>query len=140
MIKTYQYHSKGFGCNVQVSYKDGVICGATVEDSTLEVIFSENNPQSKKAFFFVYEEGLLDATKGKTSIIEMNREITFEMFWDAYGYKHGKAEALKAWNRLSKKDQQEAYYYIPAYESFRKANNHNKLMAASYLNAKRWVK
>lgn len=142
MINTYQYYSAGFGCNVQVSYKDGLFQKAETDNPEIELKFSEGNPVSRKAYFFIYEEGFLEATKGKTNVVKIEQKITFDMFWDKYNYKHvgGKVEASKAWEKLSDKDKQEAYQYITVYDSMLKVNPVAKLYGASYLNKKRWVR
>jgi hypothetical protein len=138
-MKTYQYFSVGFGCNVQVTYKDGIIYTVELEDSTLDVNSIEAD--NEKCWFFIYEKGFLSATKGKTKVTEINREVTFDMFWDKYDYKiSGKEEAKRAWKKLSKLDQLLAFDYIKQYEGQLKLNPVSKLYASTYLNAKRWIR
>lgn len=142
MIKTYEYFSIGFGGNVQVTYKDGVIHKVELEDTELEVVNSGTHPEAlAKCYFFIYEAGFLVATTGKLKVKEITREITFDMFWDAYNYKtSGKEEAKRAWAKLSKVNQVMAYDYIKQYESQLKLNPVSKQYGSSYLNAKRWIK
>lgn len=142
MVKTYEYFSKGFGSNVQVTYKDGVIQKVELEDTEPEVVNSGTHPDAlAKCYFFIYEEGFLEATKNKLKIKEITRQITFEMFWDAYNYKtSGKEEAKRAWAKLSKINQVMAFDYIKQYEAQLKLNPVSKLYGSTYLNAKRWVK
>lgn len=142
-MKTYEYFSIGFGGNVQVTYKDGVIHKVELADTKLEVINSTNSPEAvAKCYFFIYEIGFLAATQGKLKVKEITREVTFDMFWDAYNYKAvgGKVEAQRAWNKLSKINQLMAFDYIKQYDGQVKLNNVAKLYGARYLNAQRWVK
>lgn len=139
MIRTYQIYSKPLVCNVRISYKDGIIHSFEADSPAFPV---EECDKNRYVLFFT-ETGFLEAAKTHDiSVTEIKREITFEMFWDRYNHKTvgGKIEADKAWKKLSKVDQMEAYDYIAYYESQLKLNPVPKLYAASYLNKKRWIK
>lgn len=71
--------------------------------------------------------------------VEEIAELTFDYFYEEYGYKTGKVKAQNAWNRLSKSDRMKALQYLPKYFDFlRKSGGIAKLYPATYLNQKRW--
>lgn len=72
-------------------------------------------------------------------LTEVNRQITFALFWDRYDEKirSSKKKALIKWNRLSKTDQAKAFYFIPKYEGSIPQGVAKKY-AESYLNAELW--
>jgi hypothetical protein len=74
----------------------------------------------------------------KFIISEQLQEVTFEQFYDAYGYKEGRKKAENAWKRLSKAEQVKAYNYIPRLKT--KTMNASIAMPypATYLNQQRW--
>jgi hypothetical protein len=65
-------------------------------------------------------------------------EVTFEQFYETYGYKEGKQKALRAWAKLPKAEQVKAYNYIPRLKT--KTMNASIAMPypATYLNQQRW--
>ncbi len=141
MIKTYQYYSSALKCNIFISYDDGVICKVEAENPDIDFVMSERIANDRKASFFVYEVGFLEATKGKIAVKEITRIIPFDAFWDKYNYKtSGRIDAEKAWNKLSVADKIGAYDYIPRYEAMIKLSNVAKMYGSRYLNAKRWIK
>ena len=78
------------------------------------------------------------AGKSKTLTIRLTTtELTFDLFWDAYGLKVDRAHALKVWNRMSQADRLTAYERIPQYNYYLQTRpNQNKLYPATYLNGK----
>jgi hypothetical protein len=52
-------------------------------------------------------------------LIEVSKEITFEMFWNRYDEKirSSKKTAETVWKRMSEKDRNKAYWFIPKYFS-----------------------
>jgi hypothetical protein len=71
---------------------------------------------------------------------EVPLELTFTMFWDKYNYKSDKYLAEKIWNKMSKKEQLEAYEYIPFYHSEIARTGASKKYPKTYLNQKPWIK
>lgn len=138
MIKQYQFYSTSLQTKVIVSYYDGKLKSFELEVLAENVEFEKD----KLVKFLMYEETFLQESKSrKIAIIQLNREVTFDMFWDRYKYKtSGKDEAQRAWKKLSKDNQLAAYDYIPVYESILKQNPVAKQHGSSYLNAKRWIK
>ena len=62
------------------------------------------------------------------------------MFWDKYGYKEDKPEAIAKWNKLKPEEQFEAYNYIDRYNSNLARSGVAKKYAKTYLHNKPWVK
>lgn len=82
MIKQYQYKSAGFNCNVKLSYRDGLLLAAEIENPQAEYI------TKPKAFFIVSEVDFLNSCKeNKIDFIQIDREVSFDMFWEKYAYK-----------------------------------------------------
>jgi len=137
MINTYRLYSLALESYINVTYQDGRLKAFEAEDPQFNI---EDPRLGRYALFYTEHEFVEAAQKHKVAMTSVQTEITYAMFYAKYDYKVAKAEGEKAWRKLSKADQVDAYYYIPAYEAFRKSNQHNKLYPASYLNARRWVK
>jgi hypothetical protein len=139
-MKTYQFYSLPLNSTVTVTYQDGALKSFEIEAPDCAVISAQKD---KRYMLFYSEAVFLEVTKQHdVKVYELSREITFDMFWDKYNYKAagGKPEAMKAWDKLSKKDKKEAFDYIGVYDSQLKANPVSKLYGSSYLNKKRWIK
>lgn len=138
MIKQYQFHSAHLGSSVTVSYQDGQLKTIEVENPNFE---TKQKAELKYSMYYCETDFLKVAVSSKIKLIEIKREVTFDMFWDRYDYKSsGKKEAMDAWKKLSKNDQISAFDYIGVYESNLKLNPVSKLHGSTYLNKKRWIK
>lgn len=138
MINQYELFSGPLGSKMTFEYKDELIYSMTIENPD----FKKDDCNDKKYSVYMTEQGFLKAIKERgVKFTKINRTINFEMFWDKYNYKSsGKKEAEAAWNKLSKKDQLEAYDYISVYDGLLKLNPAPKLYGSSFLNKKRWSK
>lgn len=135
MIKTYQYFSNGFNCNVELTYKDGLLQRVEVENPQ-----EEKSPE-KWAKFPIREAEALDTFRSnKVPFTEIHRQITFVMFWEKFDYKVDRMEAERLWNKLDKISQSEAYDHLPAYFAHLKLNNIARKYAKTYIRQKVWVK
>jgi hypothetical protein len=70
---------------------------------------------------------------------ELQREITFEMFWNRYdppANSKKKKKALPRWNKMSKAERAKAFYYIAKYEG--NMRGEAKMYAETYLNSELW--
>jgi len=135
MIKKYQYFSKGFNSNVVLWYRDGLLLKVEVENPLPE------NVKDPKSYYINHEENFLKMCRAhKIQYTEMEREISFEMFWDRYGYKVDKEPARKSWLKLSPTEQIQAYDFIPTYESQLKQSQLAKKYPVTYLNKKTFIK
>jgi hypothetical protein len=135
----YQYHSTLFGSDVQVSYNQhGLLCGFTVLTRDVEKINSQTD-QFKN--YYREEDFVNNAKQHKLKVVKIEREVSFEMFWDAYKQKDcGRTKAEQTWNKMSKADQVEAFEFIPAFNGILKNSGTAKPYATTYLNQKRWIR
>lgn len=72
-------------------------------------------------------------------LTEINRDITFEMFWDKYNEKvrSSRKRAQTKWIKMKKSEQIKAYNFISKYESNILPGTEKKY-AETYLNAELW--
>ncbi|MBL7902919.1 MAG: hypothetical protein JNK73_13060 [Bacteroidia bacterium] len=134
MIRIFQYYSSGMQSNIKLSYNDGFLCAVEI-DEPKEI-------KEDKAHFIVREEFFLKLCKHHNiAVTEVEREVSFEMFWERYNYKaSGRIPALKAWEKLTKAEQISAYDYIPAYLGHLKMSKTAPKYGSSYLNSKIYIK
>ncbi|MBX2903105.1 MAG: hypothetical protein KF872_06055 [Chitinophagales bacterium] len=78
------------------------------------------------------------AATAKLQCKEQITQVTFEVFYNAYGYKEGRKKAENAWNKLSKAEQIKAYQYISVLKAKKAFSNENLPYPATYLNQQRW--
>lgn len=131
-MKTYQYFSAGFNCNVSLTYFKGLLKSVDIEEF-------EARDDINRAYFIIREEDFIrNCTQNKIKFIEVSKEITFEMFWDKYEYKVGKHEAEEQWKKLSKLDRAEAFYFIPRYNARLKSETVSRRHPSTYLHKKTW--
>lgn len=75
--------------------------------------------------------------------VEVVDPHSFDVFWNLYKYKRGKALALKAWNKLKDSDKAAAIEAVPnylAYLDYKRATGREQeqMHASTYLNQRRW--
>jgi len=77
--------------------------------------------------------------KTTATLTEINRDITFEMFWDRYNEKirSSRKRAQSKWNKMPKSEQIRAYNFISKYEAHIIPGT-GKKYAETYLNAELW--
>lgn len=83
-----------------------------------------------------HAQSRVEERRVEKSRIEYNN-VLFNSFWEEYAYKKQKPKAYKAFNRLSKIDQEAAIKGIDEYDNKRESWK-AKQMPASYLNARTW--
>jgi len=134
-IKIYTYYSSLFLSEVKVSFTDGIF-------SSFEVIEAGQKKESAKGAFNLYilqEAFIKAAIENKVKLTEINREVSFDMFWDAYAEKNcGKKKAIQSWEKLPKEEQLKAFDYIKKYNSILNTTKTAKAYATTYLNQARW--
>ncbi len=82
-----------------------------------------------------YDKVMEFATQLNLRAVEENIELTFDMFYDKYGHKVGKAAAQRSWKRLNKGDRVDAFMFIKTYLHDLKINTwKNQMNPATYLN------
>lgn len=79
------------------------------------------------------------ANSPNAKFVQINTEISFEMFWDRYNEKvrSSKKKAQLKWNRMSMTERAKAFYHIARYEGSI-PNGVAKKYAETYLNAETW--
>lgn len=129
----------------------------TIKDITGQCVIEHDSDGLLKAFKNEFEgitsEQLIYLLKRSVLEVDMNemardlpsvkamsvkQDVTWEGFYEAYGYKQGKAKGEKAWNRLSKADRLRAVHYISTYERDLIIKPRAKLYPATYLNQRKW--
>lgn len=134
-MKIYELHSDAFGCKVRLSYNDsGVLMN-------YEVMNPELNQVAAKAIkLFITEEYFKEIVKELgLKYTEIDRAITFDIFWKRYAYTPDKKLAIDAWAKLSKEEQVLAYDFIPRYDTQLKQSGFNRKYAVRYLKDKPWI-
>ncbi|MDY3337810.1 hypothetical protein PG279_01290 [Riemerella anatipestifer] len=70
----------------------------------------------------------------------MPTDLSFEVFWNLYGYKKGKiATTQKAWNALSDAEKIEVILYIPKFKESKKIDKTAMPYPSTFLNQKYWL-
>lgn len=74
-----------------------------------------------------------------TVVVQMDFEVTFDMFWSAYDKKINKARAMPIFQKLSKTEQVKALMGIKAYDKYlTKEKWRTKADPENYLRNKTW--
>jgi hypothetical protein len=135
-MKTYIATSLKFTGGVEYTFNaEGILVCIDMRDATLteeqRLYLWFNRPRSVN-----HVETF--AVAASLMITEKLVEITFEQFYEAYGYKEGRKKAETAWNRLSKAEQLKAYQYIATIKTKKQISGQALQYPASYLNSARW--
>lgn len=96
-------------------------------------LFSHRFPYNQKAmelFAKLYRKNF-ELTIGKP-------DLSFNAFYNEYGYKVKKVPAQKAWDRLSKKDKIDALAGIKAYKGYLHRKQVAQAMPTTYINQRYW--
>lgn len=91
------------------------------------------------------EESLLENVNDLSSTVrfrvaKVEQDLSFESFWEAYGYKVGnKARAAKLWGNMGKQDKQHCFVGIRAYNYYLTLHtNVEKLYPETFLHQRRY--
>ena len=119
----YTYTDAGLFAGIQVN--------ETMELAVLKNLIVAIKPTIEE--FFLWAKAFR-----KIEVVELQQQITFEMFWDRYDDKarSSKKKSLHLWNRLTEPDRIKAYYHYPTYNKLRA--NAEKKYCETYLNAELW--
>lgn len=134
-MREYLIHSTKLGTDIRVIFNDdGLLVGFAIDGNLTE------GEHSKMMRGLPHKESELDQVrkfKGVT-VTEMEPDLSFETFYNSYGYKVSKLEAERAWNKLNKSDKLKALKgirrYIKSCENSRRGLCH----PSTYLNKRRW--
>ena len=138
-MRTYQYYSTLIGVDVQVTYNEHGLLHAF---SAVEKVDNIKTATAIQLHNYLKEIDFIAAAKQhKLKYTEVQRVVTFDMFWDKYAQKDcGRKKAEALWNTLGKADQIRAFDYIDYYNGILKMNSTAKAYATTYLNQKRWIR
>lgn len=85
--------------------------------------------------FPITESGIQGLRATGAIVREVPDDISFEAFWNAYGYKVGKRSmAENTWNRMKEVDRIRAIAYIAIYDTQLAKNGAAKAYPSTYLN------
>lgn len=136
-MKIYQVNSTTFGSDVQLTYNhNGCLVGYQVMNNDIAGI-----PKGVNIRLQLNEEEFLQQMKAHNmKVTEVDRNITFEIFYERYAYKVDKSLAEAEWNKLTKVDQLAAFDFVPKYYAQLKLNGGlGKKYPVRYLKHKPWV-
>lgn len=133
-MKTVIMESKAFAGNLTFTFHGNVLVrfenNADLKTTHLNQL-NKNFPTTLEKM-----EEFMRAVQSETTFTYTEEELTFDMFWKAYGNKLNKVVAEKAWKKLSQEDKIKAYCYVPKYKKDK--GNSYLLYASTYLNSGDW--
>lgn len=73
-------------------------------------------------------------------VVEVQEDLSFTAFWNAYGYKKGKKDRVKRiWDTMDKYERSKALAYVKVYKFFLAQHPHvQQQYPETYLNTKEW--
>jgi hypothetical protein len=135
-MTTYLATSRAYGGCIALTYNE--------EDQLAIVNLSEAQLSPRQREWVLrhaplHPSGLPEFARHTRSILtEQPQQITFEMFYQAYGVKEARKKAQTAWNKLSRAEQVKAYRYIPRLKNKYLNSGVPLPYPATYLNQQRW--
>jgi hypothetical protein len=132
----YELTSKLFDGNIIFEYSDDEVF-VTVENnaklSVEQLLAFRNCFPIHVATLNIYKE------QSGMCIRLLNENITFDMFYEEFGRKEAKQDAMKRWEKMKPIDQQRAFAYIKRYKSIlARTPGREQLLPASYLGKRLW--
>lgn len=129
-----------------ISERSNIIVELHYEKQLLQaVIFKGGNARPE---YFVFVVKNMD-TEGKmhtaarhygysVELIEDSARVSFEDFWERYGYKVDKKRALDKWKKLKPEEQRRAVEYISKYKNELRRTGVAQMYPKTYLQNKIW--
>ncbi len=135
-MTNYQFTSPKFHGTLNFEYDSNGILKAFEIDAVLTPeqfkFFLDKLPRTKEACI-----AFARASSGGT-LAKMEKNVTFEIFYNEYAYKVGKKKAERVWKYLSKVKQLQAYSFISKFKSRKKREGTAIPYPATYLNNEPW--
>ena len=132
-MKTYLLQSKKSEAQITISYNTSNHFQSVKMEHCEQIQSSwmlKNMPLSLDAFADFKKSNIKRFT-----FIEMEQDLSFGAFWEAYNYKVGKKkQAENIWKNMSKENRALAISYIKTYNSRLIESNVNKAYPTTYLN------
>ena len=130
--------------NVKIGYRDGFLVAVSIPESEsfddLATSFLLNWLRSQ-----ITESQMLTNVDDTTQLVRFRAEaiapdITFDSFWNAYGYKVGnRKRAEKEWSRLNPEDRVRCLQGVKRYSMWiAQRRNQDKLYPETFLSQSRW--
>jgi hypothetical protein len=116
----------------------------TLDETTLNNLSNPtlnnlSNPTLNNLSPYIYKENNKEVNRKRLSNDNQKApDELFLRFWESYGYKKGRDKAVKAWNRLNKKEKEAAIKCIPVYKEDCLKHDRNMKYPSTYLNGKTW--
>lgn len=127
------------GEGVYFTYSDGLLVHFDASEGVhpQQVEWLHNNMPLKYSDFAAFKAKI---EKTKAKIVEVQKDLSFEAFWELYNYKKGKKDSCKrTWEGISQADKVLAMNYIKVYKKFLADRPHVECMyPQSYLNRAEW--
>ena len=132
--KTYLLSTRKTGIEIIFKYDSNNILRAVICES----------PITEKQFNYIGEHlpflewELADFSKGiNAKITEIMPDLSFERFWNAYGYKHGKKQMARSiWKQLPDTEKAKALAAIKPYKNHVRLQGIQQAYPTTYLNQK----
>jgi hypothetical protein len=131
-MQEYIFTSKVFTGHLKFGYREGILVHFenNGELNAIQIKYlSENFP--------VYIDQL-ERIKGESGKIEDVTDLSFEKFWEDYGYKVDKKQAEEFWKKMSKADRLHAISAIPRYKTQCRMKNRDLIYPIRYLRNRRY--
>ena len=122
----------------ELVYKDdGMLCKINLENAQMNRAITSS---FKKMVPDHVDDLAIVFANTKAVVVEVDFDVTFEMFWEKYNRKINKSRCIALWNKLSKADQVKAFYGIDKYEKFLKKEHWRpKADPETYLRNQYWM-
>lgn len=121
-------------------YGENRVLTKFINEATLteaqQIWLSKSFPINAEAFDKLVGDSI--AKNPQFQVTEISVTIDFQTFYNEYGYKEGRQDALKAWNKLPEAEQLLAYIYIKAYKLKKQKSGTALSYPATYLNKHVW--
>ena len=111
----------------------------TKEEEIISPIIPSSSSEENLCVHNAREELQNEEEMQKRSKKELQEtEDSFDVFWNAYGYKRNRKEAWEAWKKLSKRDRKAAMNGIEAYKADCNKFQRPMCHASTYIHQRRW--
>lgn len=130
------------GEGVYFSYLNGLLVHFDASDGVHpeQVEWLHKNMPLKYEDFAAFKAKIEGNKARKAKIIEVQKDLSFDAFWEMFNYKKGKKDSCKrTWEGMSQSDKVLALNYIKVYKKFLADRPHIEcLYPQSYLNRAEW--
>ena len=135
-MRKFQITSPKFTGAVEITYNDALLSIIDFSNASLDRVATERMLEKIPTLELLLKDAF---TGTSVSIIQLDVEITFEMFFNAYGKKVKKKRAEVLFNKLPMATKLKCYFSIKKYNQYL-ANNtwQTKADPDSFIREERW--